>query len=78
MRTVPGAPDVRTDTMLTKWLGHRLMCKDVSRLLSQAQDGTLPLVQRWKVQAHLRICAACANVERQMRFMREAARRWKS
>lgn len=64
--------------MLMRWMGHRLMCKDVSRLVSRAQDGTLPFGERLKVHAHLRLCAACANLERQMRFLREAARRYRS
>ena len=34
--------------MLMRWLGHRLMCKDVSRLVSRAQDGTLPFGERLK------------------------------
>lgn len=58
--------------------GIKHSCKDVSRLLSQAQDVRLPLFQRIRVRLHLRMCAACTRFEGQLRFLREAAQRYRS
>jgi len=64
--------------MLMRLLGHTLMCKDVTRLLSQAQDSRLPFLTRMRVRAHLKVCALCTRFEAQLRFLREAARRYKT
>ena len=61
---------------MTTWLRHQ--CKDVSRLLSQAQDARLPLLARLKVRLHLSLCAVCTRFEAQLRFLREAAQRYKA
>jgi Putative zinc-finger len=60
------------------WLGLKHHCKDITRLVSQSQDAPLPWLQRLRVRVHLSMCAACARFEAQMRFLREAARRYKS
>ena len=60
------------------WLGLKHHCRDVTRLVSQAQDAPLPWHQRLKVRLHLSICGACARFERQVRFLREAAQRYRS
>jgi len=64
--------------MLMSWLGLKHRCRDVTRLVSRAQDAPLPWHQRLRVRVHLSMCAACARFEAQMRFLREAARRYKS
>jgi hypothetical protein len=64
--------------MLKRLLGHTLMCKDVTRLLSQAQDRRLPFLARWRVRAHLKVCEMCTRFEAQLRVLREAARRYRS
>ena len=64
--------------MLMEWLGLKHYCLDVTRLVSQAQDAPLPWRQRVRVRLHLSVCAACSRFERQLRFLREAARRYRT
>lgn len=64
--------------MHMNWLGLRHQCRDVARLVSQAQDAPLPWPQRLKVRLHLAICSACSRFEAQVRFLREAAQRYRS
>ena len=61
--------------MIRRALGHLLSCKDVSRLLSRAQDWPLTWWQAWRLRMHLAVCDACTRVEAQMRFLRRAMRR---
>jgi hypothetical protein len=60
------------------WFGHDLMCKDVTRLLSQAQDARLPFLMRMRVRAHLTVCDLCSRFDAQLRFLREAARKYRT
>ena len=64
--------------MLMSWLGLKHRCRDVTRLVSRAQDAPLPWRQRVRVRLHLSVCAACSRFERQLRFLREAARRYRT
>ena len=59
-------------------IGHLLSCKDVSRLLSQAEERPMSLWDRLRVKWHLAACSMCRAFERQMTFMREAMRRYRS
>ncbi len=59
-------------------LTHMLSCKEVSRLLSRGEDRRLALSERVKLRLHLLVCAACARFARQLAFMREALRRYKT
>jgi hypothetical protein len=52
-----------------------LSCKDVTRLLSEAMDRSLPLGKRIGVRLHLLICKFCARYERQLLQIRETFRR---
>jgi hypothetical protein len=52
-----------------------LSCKDVTRLLSESMDHSLPLGKRIGVRLHLVICRFCAKYERQLLLIRETARR---
>ena len=52
-----------------------ISCKEASRLMSQAMDRRLSLWQRVRLRFHLAICDACANFNRQMRFLRRAITR---
>jgi len=52
-----------------------LSCKDVTRLLSEAMDRSLPLGKRIGVRFHLLICAFCARYGRQLALIRETVRR---
>jgi predicted anti-sigma-YlaC factor YlaD len=47
-------------------------CKDVSRLISNAQDQDLPPAELAQLRLHLVICETCRNVDEQMQFIRRA------
>jgi len=52
-----------------------LSCKDVTQLLSESMDASLPIGKRIGVRLHLLICKFCLRYERQLLLIREAARR---
>lgn len=52
-----------------------LSCKDVTRLVSESMDRSLPLGKRIGVRLHLLICKFCARYERQLLLIRETAMR---
>ena len=52
-----------------------LSCKDVTKLVSESMDHTLPLGKRIGVRLHLIICKFCARYERQLLLIRETVRR---
>jgi len=52
-----------------------LSCKDVTRLISDSMDRSLPLGKRIGVRLHLMICRFCARYERQLLLIRETLRR---
>jgi len=58
-------------------MGIRISCKDASRLISQLQDGVIPLAQRLRVRLHLMLCDACTRFEQQVRFLRAALRSYR-
>jgi hypothetical protein len=49
-----------------------LDCKDVSRLISDAQDRDLAPAERTNLRLHFVICETCRNVDEQMQFIRRA------
>ena len=51
-----------------------LSCKDVTRLLSQSMDASLPVGKRIGVRYHLLICRFCEMYRRQLLLIRKAAR----
>ncbi|HZR02110.1 MAG TPA: zf-HC2 domain-containing protein [Burkholderiales bacterium] len=53
----------------------KLNCKQVSVLLSQAQDQPLSALERLRLEAHLKLCAGCENFMKQLEFLRAAIRR---
>ena len=59
-------------------LTHMLSCKEVTRLLSQAQDRPLTLGERVKLGLHLLACTACTRFSRQLAFMRTALSRYRT
>lgn len=59
-------------------MGRLISCKDASRLLSQMQEGRVPLMHQLRVRVHLLWCEACKRFELQLRFMRAAMRRYTS
>jgi hypothetical protein len=52
-----------------------LSCKDVTRLISESMDHSLPLGKRIGVRVHLLICRFCERYKRQLLLVRETARR---
>jgi predicted anti-sigma-YlaC factor YlaD len=53
-----------------------LSCKDATRLMSEAQDRKLGLVERLQLELHLAICKGCRNFSEHMAFLRRACRAW--
>jgi len=51
-----------------------LSCKDVTKLLSESMDRSLPLGKRIGVRLHLLLCKFCARYERQLLLIRGTAR----
>ena len=51
-----------------------MSCKDVTHLLSDAQDRPLTLGERLPLGMHLMICKGCANFRKQLDFLRTACR----
>jgi predicted anti-sigma-YlaC factor YlaD len=52
----------------------QLDCQQVSRLISDGLDETLPAPERARMRLHFVICQACRNVDEQMQFLRRAMR----
>jgi len=52
-----------------------LSCKDVTRLISDSMDRSLPLGKRIGVRLHLMICRFCVRYERQLQLIRDTVRR---
>jgi hypothetical protein len=52
-----------------------LSCKDVTQLLSESMDASLPIGKRVGVRLHLLICKFCLRYKRQLLLIRETARR---
>jgi hypothetical protein len=52
-----------------------LTCKQVSVLLSDAQDRQLGALERLRLEAHLKVCRGCENFRKQLDFLRRMLRR---
>ena len=52
-----------------------LSCKDVTQLISESMDTSLPVGKRIGVRIHLLMCRFCARYERQLLLIRETLRR---
>ena len=48
-----------------------LSCKDVTQLISESMDHSLPFGKRVGVRLHLLVCRFCARYERQLLLIRE-------
>ena len=53
----------------------QLDCKEMSRLISEGQDLTLPPAERARMRLHFVICSTCRNVDEQFGFLRRAMHR---
>lgn len=58
-------------------MGLLISCKDASRLISQMQDGNLPLRHRVRIRLHLLLCDACTRFERQLGVLHAALQRYR-
>ncbi len=54
-----------------------LSCKQVSVLLSQAQETRLDWRERLSLRLHLLLCKGCDNFRRQLNFIRAASKRYR-
>ena len=54
-----------------------LSCKDVSRLLSEAQERRLGLWERFNLKLHLMMCRGCTQFHKQLAFISTAMRRFR-
>lgn len=55
-----------------------LSCKEVTHLLSEAQDRKLSLAEKIHLEMHLAMCKGCRNFKSQMSFLRAACKRYAS
>jgi predicted anti-sigma-YlaC factor YlaD len=51
-----------------------LDCKHNTELLSQSHDRPITLREKMAMRMHLMMCKGCRNFERQLAFIRKAAR----
>lgn len=51
-----------------------LDCKHNTELLSQSQDRPITFRERMAMRLHLMMCRGCRNFEKQLAFIRKAAR----
>jgi len=52
-----------------------MSCRDTSALVSRSLDESLSWRDRVGIRAHLLVCSACRNFERQVLFLRKASAR---
>ena len=53
-----------------------LKCKEVTHLVSEAQDRKLTVSERLQLEMHLAMCSGCRSFKNQMAFLRQACRRY--
>lgn len=53
-----------------------LNCRQVTRLVSQSMDTTLPWYQRLAIRIHLLYCVWCRRYTAQIRFLHQATKAW--
>lgn len=56
----------------------RRTCKEVTRLVLEAEERPLGVVEKLSLQIHWRACTACSRFRDQARTMRMALDRWRS
>ena len=62
---------------LRRFLGHLIDCKTATRLVSRRQERPLGPLDRLLLKLHLGWCVACVRFDAQMRFLREAMRKYR-
>jgi predicted anti-sigma-YlaC factor YlaD len=59
--------------VLDDWNARAMFtCHDMTRLISQAQDGDLPAATRWRMKLHFLLCVWCRRYRRQLGLLRRA------
>lgn len=53
----------------------KLPCREVARLLSDAEDRALPAARQARLRLHIVMCRRCRTLEEQMSFLRRAMER---
>lgn len=67
--------NMQSESAQPGWRALWPSCRYASRLQSRALDESLPLAQRFGLRLHLLLCKWCRRYGRQIRFLRQAARR---
>lgn len=49
-------------------------CKKATELISEAQDRSLSISERVRLEAHLTLCQGCDNYREQLKFLQQACR----
>ena len=58
------------------WLFRMLpTCSDMTRLLSDSMDRTLPLHMRMRMYLHLKLCVLCDEYKQQLALIRDVLRK---
>jgi hypothetical protein len=66
----------RLRALLDEWNARAMFtCHDMTRLISQAQDGRLPWTSRWRMKLHFLLCKWCRRYRRQLGLLRRALTR---
>ena len=53
-------------------------CKEVTRMVLQAEDAPLPLGDKLVIRLHVLICKTCPVFIQQVALMRQASQRWRA
>lgn len=52
-----------------------LTCRELSEMVSRAQDRKPSWLERWRMRLHLRVCDGCRNFQDQMTLLRKIIRK---
>ena len=75
----PRTPDDDSLFQGKTWLSRKMIafinswtprCRDVTHLISEGMDHSLPLLTRIKLRAHFLTCCYCERFEKNLRFLR--------
>jgi len=64
--------------MILSRLIHFVTCREASELLSHMQDRPLTTRERMRLRFHLAICTYCSRFARQLVFLRDAMRAYRT
>lgn len=52
-------------------------CKNATKLMSQKQDRSISLKERFSLNFHMMMCSGCRNYNKQMDFIRKAMQQFR-